>query len=393
MTHPVISKLYSTIDRVVEDPGSVFILLFILALTYLLVSATFYQGQTIDASWGFLSDAFYLLVIGVALRFLRPKEARFVVKHAYPFLFLGFFFVLVGSLYVVALNPLQAPPEIANVLAFYLLVAGVVAWCLSYRGEDKSKRYKIQIKHFASVRMGDLYKKIYKPFNPFKRLERLLFKTVPLLPLTYWSILRHRLEKGDSNMLDVGCGKGRILAIINQRKKRYAVGIDLFLPYLKMAKAKRTHDDHLRCDAQFLPFRKNSFDTVICLEVIEHLEKKRALACLKAIEDIARFQVVLTTPVGFYPQGEYDGNPLQTHKSHWAPSELTNLGYKVRGNGLRPLYIDERMIIREHGLRGSGFLAKPLVYVAFLVSYMLRPLIYFCPSLGDHMICVKNKLD
>jgi len=230
--------------------------------------------------------------------------------------------------------------------------------------------------------------------TPFEQFERLLFKTMSLLPLTYLSGLRRLLKREASSILDVGCGKGEsFTAIVDQRQKHYTVGIDLFLPYLKIAKAKETHDDYLRCDVQSLPFRKNGIDTVICLEVIEHLEKKRALASIKAFEGVARFQAILSTPTGFYRQGEYDGNPLQAHKSHWIPSELKNLGYKVRGNGLRPLYINERMLVREHGLRGLGILARPLTYVAFMVSYMVRPLVYFCPSLGDHMICVKSKLD
>lgn len=132
MTYSIIVKLRSAFDHIVKDLGSVFILLFILVLTYLLFSSTFYQEQAINASWDSLSYIFYLLVIGVALRFLRPNETRVILRCTHTFLLLAFFFVLASSLFTVVLHPLQAPLEIINVLAFGLLVAGVLAGLLSY---------------------------------------------------------------------------------------------------------------------------------------------------------------------------------------------------------------------------------------------------------------------
>lgn len=224
----------------------------------------------------------------------------------------------------------------------------------------------------------------------FKKLDRFMFWVTLHLPLTYMNILWRLLDKRGTSILDVGCGRGNFMKITNRRRKYYSVGVDLFLPYLKEDKARKIYDEYILCDVRFLPFRKNSFDIVLCLEVVEHLRKNQ-WSILNEVEDIARMQVIVTTPVSFHHQDEYDGNPLQTHKSAWTPMEFCNLGYSVRGHGLRSIYLDEKMIIREYGLRGLGILARPMQYVAFLVSYMLRPIVYFFPTLGDHMICVKSK--
>jgi len=148
MTSQISSKLRVVIDRVEEDPGVLFTLLFILVLSYLLFQTTLCLEQTINSTWDFLSNAFYLLVIGVVLRFLSPNEARFVLKHTYTFLFFGFFSILAGSLFITSLHPLQAPLEIANTLAFYLLVVGFVAGLFSHlmkMKEDKSRHRKMKI--------------------------------------------------------------------------------------------------------------------------------------------------------------------------------------------------------------------------------------------------------
>lgn len=78
-----------------------------------------------------------------------------------------------------------------------------------------------------------------------------------------------------------------------------------------------------------------AFDVVLCFQVIEHLSEEKGLVLIKNLEGLARRQVIVTTIVGFLPQGEYDDNLLQEHKSSWMSGELRNLGYKIIGQGLR----------------------------------------------------------
>lgn len=73
-----------------------------------------------------------------------------------------------------------------------------------------------------------------------------------------------------------------------------------------------------------------SVDTVMLIDVIEHLEKEEARVLLDASVRLARSQVVVQTPLGFLAQGEgeekdawgLDGVNWQIHRSGWLPEDF-----------------------------------------------------------------------
>jgi hypothetical protein len=77
-------------------------------------------------------------------------------------------------------------------------------------------------------------------------------------------------------------------------------------------------------------FPSKSVDTVFLVDVIEHLEKKEALALLQATETIVKHQIAIFTPLGFLPQEHpngkdawgLDGGAWQEHKSGWQPEDF-----------------------------------------------------------------------
>ena len=77
--------------------------------------------------------------------------------------------------------------------------------------------------------------------------------------------------------------------------------------------------------------RPRSFDAVVCLDVVEHLERAQALELLATLESIARRRVVVFTPNGFVPQPATPDNPYQEHLSGFTTDEMRDLGYTVRG--------------------------------------------------------------
>lgn len=52
------------------------------------------------------------------------------------------------------------------------------------------------------------------------------------------------------------------------------MGIDIFRPYLEEVRRKGVYHDLILGDVRFLPFKEKSFDAVICMEVLEHLERQ-----------------------------------------------------------------------------------------------------------------------
>lgn len=72
-------------------------------------------------------------------------------------------------------------------------------------------------------------------------------------------------------------------------------------------------------------------DSVFFLDVIEHMEKDEGQRALKLALEKAREQVVVFTPLGYFPQefkeGQkdawgYHGAHWQTHRSGWVPEDF-----------------------------------------------------------------------
>lgn len=77
-------------------------------------------------------------------------------------------------------------------------------------------------------------------------------------------------------------------------------------------------------------FPERSVDSVVLLDVIEHLEKEEGRRLLAQTEKIARQQIIIFTPLGFLPQHHPDGKDAwgmdggiwQEHRSGWEPEDF-----------------------------------------------------------------------
>jgi len=202
------------------------------------------------------------------------------------------------------------------------------------------------------------------------------------LPFSLLGVVRWNLDKVNrASLLDVGCGNGRVMKFINKRKRFFSVGVDIFEPAIREAQRQESHDGYVLCDVQQLPFRGKSFDIVLCMEVLEHLERNEGAILLQMLEEIARRQVIITTPVGQYKQDAFNGNPYQQHKSVWSPSELKRLGFKVRGVQIRGTNFTTGLLSR---------LPKLLRIPIHIAWYLAGPFVYFLPELSGDMICSKR---
>ena len=154
---------------------------------------------------------------------------------------------------------------------------------------------------------------------------------------------------------------------------RLRVSADIDLPALTESKTRATHDDYVLCDALNLPFKRKSFDIVLCNQVIEHIEdKERGIELIKTLEEIARQQVILATPV-----------TPSLSPSSWHPNEFKKLGYKVRGYST-PL-------IKSHGPYWDWFYWKLLPAVLlFFLSAISNPLYYLFPDKAGGLVCIKE---
>jgi hypothetical protein len=66
----------------------------------------------------------------------------------------------------------------------------------------------------------------------------------------------------------------------------------------------------------------------------EHLEQNDILSTLQNLESKTNKLIALASPWGWYPQGEYKGNPYEKHQSTLYPKFFELLGYKVETDGV-----------------------------------------------------------
>ena len=167
-------------------------------------------------------------------------------------------------------------------------------------------------------------------------------------------VMTYKQLVGSRLILDVGCGSGlpmrclRRLGLVSR-----VVGVDVFVSYLHNVKRLGIYSNCVVASAEFLPFRERSFDSLICLQVIEHLDRRGGFAALRELSRVAD-KVIVTAPVGSVEADVDQWNPFQRHRSGWYPEDLRRLGYDVRGFGwfrilrlsrLAPLFVMFNLVL------------------------------------------------
>ncbi len=211
-------------------------------------------------------------------------------------------------------------------------------------------------------------------------LDNLFTPLYKKIPSSHYNLTLQAIELEKGNLLDVACGDGKFMAMINHDHKYHVTGVDIFPPYLTLAKKTGVYDRLVKSDIKKLPFKKREFDIVFCSQAIEHLSKKQGFEFIDQLERISRKKVVIITPAGDLPQDPYDGNSYQRHLSTWSTEDFQTRGYKVVGQGLKILY-------------GSGNAVKQwglLSYVFSFISLIFSPLLRLKPDLGVYLFCSKD---
>lgn len=109
--------------------------------------------------------------------------------------------------------------------------------------------------------------------------------------------LLRRIARG--RVLDVGCGIGGHLARLNSASIELRVGVDPGLSGL--IKGKKLFPDiyFVNANGYALPFQAHSFDLVICIDVIEHVEQPEDL--LKEIHRVLKPEGAMFLQTPNYP--------------------------------------------------------------------------------------------
>lgn len=94
-----------------------------------------------------------------------------------------------------------------------------------------------------------------------------------------------RLVSGGERLLDVGCGDGTFAALV-KNKYQEVYGVDISAEAIRRAEGKGIKVFQVNLNSEPLPFAPDYFDTVTCLDVIEHVFDPRVL--IKEIQRVLK---------------------------------------------------------------------------------------------------------
>ena len=129
-------------------------------------------------------------------------------------------------------------------------------------------------------------------------------------------------------IIDVGCGSGTYRNLIGKGNYIWQ-GIEIFAPYIQRFNLLDLYDEiHI---GDIYDFASNVIegglpegDLIILGDVLEHLEKEKALFVLNAVLDKYP-HVVLSIPVDGRPSMIHYGNEHEAHLSIWTYEELVKV--------------------------------------------------------------------
>lgn len=126
-------------------------------------------------------------------------------------------------------------------------------------------------------------------------------------------ILRDNISDTDK-ILDIGCGNKDKTTLF---KKENVVSLDAW--------EKVNPDVCIDVSKSSLPFENDSFDVIMMIDFIEHIEKKRGIELIEECKKIAKKKIILLTPL-FWTDNAVNvnnpnlwcfGNEFDYHKSLW----------------------------------------------------------------------------
>lgn len=121
-------------------------------------------------------------------------------------------------------------------------------------------------------------------------------------------------------MLDIGCGSGTYARMFPESNW---TGIEVWEPYIDQFKLNDVYDSIVVgnvCSAYLGVL--GHFDVAIVGDVLEHMTKGQAIDLMRRVKAIAD-TVIVSIPIGHYPQEEYNGNPYEKHiTDNWSDAEF-----------------------------------------------------------------------
>jgi hypothetical protein len=129
-----------------------------------------------------------------------------------------------------------------------------------------------------------------------------------------------------TTILDVGAGEGTYRDLISPPLPGVTwIGVEVWAPYIEQFHLRERYDRLICCDIRGLdPATLPDLDVTIFGDILEHMTKVEAQALVQRYLGKSRF-IVISLPIGHYPQDEVNANPFEVHvKDNWSHQEIVD---------------------------------------------------------------------
>ena len=113
-----------------------------------------------------------------------------------------------------------------------------------------------------------------------------------------------------ARILDIGPGSGTYAKLYPDAKW---TGIEIYEPYVERFDLNNLYEKVIIADAREYDFGElGRFDAVVAGDVLEHMTAEDAKSLLEKLKALSS-TVIVSIPIGHFPQGEWEGNPHEAH--------------------------------------------------------------------------------
>lgn len=184
-------------------------------------------------------------------------------------------------------------------------------------------------------REGYVFDKKYFSSGSYKNYEKEISRWVPYVAKKISNII----NKKNAKILDVGCAQGYLIAALQNNYNYSVKGVD-FSSYAVKKSEMSVRKKISQGDILNLSFRKDSFDAVICLDVINYLEKDEIAKAIKNLTKIAKEYIFFGAIFKHAWTSSQKWNPDKFRKSILAKKEYIDI-FRRRGARLIQVFDGE----------------------------------------------------
>ena len=148
-------------------------------------------------------------------------------------------------------------------------------------------------------------------------------------------------ESNITRILDIGVGEGTYFNLINRdnniAKTAEWIGVEVWEPYIHKYQLASKYNQIINQDVRKLNWNElGHFSVALAGDILEHMTKEESIRLVDEILDHTD-TLIISIPIIYYPQGEFEGNPYEEHiKPDWTHNEMLD----TWGNLIKRFWID-----------------------------------------------------